>query len=362
MLSYTTERLSYNQSLNMNYLKMRTNVLLIIICTMINGLTLYSQEEIDAYSKQQIAAKNDSSLFYRINDSLTFKYKKPTKFGFIKNSLFDIYEAPQELFKRKNFPVVTGVILSSAITMCYDDKIYESSRHFGKYIGLSDRNPTTNISPLKFAKINIPNSFSSVLYYIGDGITELSVNGAFYFYGKIKNDPRALATASELAEGFLAVGVYVQVLKHATGHETPAKRSTPRGRWRWFPTLKEYHSSVPKYDAFPSGHLAMAMMTTTVVSLNYPEYRFIKPLCYSLITVCGYQMINNGVHWMSDYPFALAMGYCVGKMAVERGRIKISGSNGKGVNLINKDPERYLSIRPVYMGFGVTGVSMNFEF
>jgi hypothetical protein len=361
MQSCINDRLSLNQFVNRDYFKIRLNVVLILICITINGFTLYSQES-DDYHKHQNDNKNDSLFCYRINDSLTYKYKRPTKLGFIKNSLFDIYQAPQELFRRKNLPAVTGIIVSSAITMYYDDKIYESSRQFGKYIGLSERNPTKNISPLEDMKINIPTGFSSVLYYFGDGITELSVNGAFYLYGKIKDDTRALATASELAEGFLAVGFYVQILKHATGHETPAKRTTPRGKWRWFPSLKEYHSSVPTYDAFPSGHLAMAMMTSTVVSLNYPEYRFIKPLCYSLITICGYQMINNGVHWMSDYPFALAMGYCVGKMAVERGRIKISSSNKKTADCINKNQELFLSVRPVYMGFGVTGVSMNFEF
>jgi hypothetical protein len=333
-----------------------------IICIMINCIFLYPHDPSVTFYKQQFDAKTDSSLYYQINDSLTYKYIRPKRFGFIKNSLLDIYQSPQEIIKRKNLPAVTGVVLSSAITMYYDDKIYESSRRFGKYIGLSDRNPTYNISPASSVTINFPASFSSVLYYIGDGITELSVNGAFYLYGKIKNDARALATASELAEGFLAVGFYVQVLKHATGHETPAKRTTPRGRWRWFPTLKEYHGSVPKYDAFPSGHLAMAMMTTTVVSLNYPEYRFIKPLCYSLIAVCGYQMINNGVHWMGDYPFALAMGYCVGKMAVERGRIKISSSDEKTANLSNKNQDILLSIRPAYFGFDATGVTLNFDF
>ena len=42
-------------------------------------------------------------------------------------------------------------------------------------------------------------------------------------------------------------------------------------------TEVEYHKNVAKHDAFPSGHLAAAMASVTVMSTNYPEYRAIKP-------------------------------------------------------------------------------------
>ena len=38
------------------------------------------------------------------------------------------------------------------------------------------------------------------------------------------------------------------------------------------------------------------------------------------MTLLGLQMMNNGVHWASDYPLSITMGYYLGKIAVNRGR------------------------------------------
>ena len=62
------------------------------------------------------------------------------------------------------------------------------------------------------------------------------------------------------------------------------------------------------------------MSTVTVIANNYPEYTFVRPVGYSLMGVLGYQMLNNGVHWASDYPLAIALGYGFGKIAVRKGR------------------------------------------
>jgi hypothetical protein len=32
-----------------------------------------------------------------------------------------------------------------------------------------------------------------------------------------------------------------------------------------------------------------------------------------------FQMINNGVHWVSDYPLGIAMRYNIGKISAHRG-------------------------------------------
>jgi hypothetical protein len=38
-------------------------------------------------------------------------------------------------------------------------------------------------------------------------------------------------------------------------------------------------------------------------------------------------MLNNGVHWASDYPLSLAMGYTIAGMVLKRGRKVIHGSD-----------------------------------
>jgi len=86
------------------------------------------------------------------------------------------------------------------------------------------------------------------------------------------------------------------------------------------PDQIEYHKHVPKYDAFPSGHLATAMVMATVIAEKYPEKKFIQPIGYTLMTILSFEMVSNGVHWFSDYPLALAIGYSSGKITVFRGR------------------------------------------
>ena len=38
----------------------------------------------------------------------------------------------------------------------------------------------------------------------------------------------------------------------------------------------------------------------------------------------GYSMLNNGVHWASDYPLGIALGYAFGKLAVRNGRTRVA--------------------------------------
>jgi hypothetical protein len=40
-------------------------------------------------------------------------------------------------------------------------------------------------------------------------------------------------------------------------------------------------------------------------------------------------MINNGVHWISDYPLALGIGYLFGKIIVDEGRQRVDNNSGE---------------------------------
>ena len=87
---------------------------------------------------------------------------------------------------------------------------------------------------------------------------------------------------------------------------------------------------MPNYDAFPTGHLATAMATVTVIADNYPEYHFIRPVGYGLMGLLGYSMLNNGVHWACDYPVGIALGYAFAKIAVRNGRTRVEDARRCG--------------------------------
>jgi len=73
---------------------------------------------------------------------------------------------------------------------------------------------------------------------------------------------------------------------------------------------------------FPSGHLTTLMATITVLATNYPELKWIKPVGYSLMGILSFQMISTRVHWVSDYPIAILIGYAIGKSAANRRIVK----------------------------------------
>lgn len=304
---------------------------------------------------------SEDAQLYKINDSISYSYTKPKPLSYLKNSWKDMYELPMSVWNKESIKPALFVALSSGLLIAFDDKIYQGVRYLSDEMGLATSNNTYNFSPINNLELNVPTDLASSLYYIGDGLTELSVNAGFYIYGLITKDKRALRVANQLSEGLISIGIYVQVLKHLTMHETPERRTMPeypRGRWKFFnvtdpgASLKEYSNSVPSNDAFPSGHLATAMMTTTVIALNYPEKRWIKPVCYSLMGICGFQMVNNGVHWAGDYPLAIAMGYSLGKVIVGRGHKVVKNSPDVEESVYKIKPTWRVSPTYFYNGAG----------
>jgi hypothetical protein len=76
------------------------------------------------------------------------------------------------------------------------------------------------------------------------------------------------------------------------------------------------------------------MATVTVIKENYPEKKWIGLLGYSLIGRTGWAMVNTEVHWLSNYPLALAVGYLSGKLTtMKHKKAKIKGANDNSIIL-----------------------------
>jgi hypothetical protein len=324
------------------------------------SLISFSQVNRNIERSQLPDSLGKDSTLYSFNN-ISYLYTRPKIGSFLINAGKDFLSLPLELPKKENRTALVSVAALTGISLYYDQKIILTSQKFGKYIGLKNDVETYNLSPIKGIPLYVPASIGTSLYFIGDGTTELAIDGSFYLYGLINNDNRALRTSCELSEGIITVGIYVQLLKHLTGHEDPTNITVSGGKWRFFNSLHEYYSCVPSYDAFPSGHLATAMMTVTVLSMNYPEYTFIKPIGYSLMAICGYQMLNIGVHWMSDYPLAIAMGYAVGRTIVNKGRINVVNNSDNAMHQ-QKKIKPVFNVQPVYMGYGTAGISCSLMF
>jgi hypothetical protein len=286
--------------------------ILMCISSQLYSAPLDGQAAIDSTGgKQQV---------YRVSKNKEYIFERPGRTDFIKNAPSILQQHAGSYIQKKNVPLF-GVIAASTVALtAVDQELITSSQKFGRDVGISNFGNQMNISPVSFFDLYLPTDFGSSLYFLGDGLTHLSIDAAFFTYGLIEKDNRALQTASQSSTGYMVVGTCVQILKHSTGRESPNEATAPNGKWRVFPNQIDTFKNVPKYDAFPSGHLATAMVTVTVIGENYPEYKFIRPVGYTLLTLLSYQMMNNGVHWMSDYPLALFMGYDIGKKVVKNGR------------------------------------------
>lgn len=201
----------------------------------------------------------------------------------------------KESFQWKHAPVIAGIAISTAASIVYDDVLYKWGRSW------------YNSSPgMSFAQDRGVD--------IGDGKFQFGIALGFAAYGYVGKDSRALRTASQVTEVILAAGGVVQLLKHTTGRESPFVATTPTGRWDFFPNQIEYHKKVPHYDAFPSGHVCTALATLTVVMENYPEATWLPYVGYPAVTWLAISMVGQGIHWASDYPLSIALGYTFGQI------------------------------------------------
>ncbi len=266
-----------------------------------------------------------------VSPTVDLVYKRPRPLTFITHIPKDVVGVYKTSFRKENVPMIAMILAETALMVPADQGIIDGAKSVGRTFNIAPTSHQHTILAfnirLKSKTINFPIGFpddvNSSMYFLGDGITHTSIALGFFGYGLLKKNYRALQTGSQIAETMIASGIVVQILKHLSGRESPFASSEPGGKWRVFPNQKEYANNVPHYDAYPSGHIATAVGTVTVIAGNYPEYKLIKPIGYSLCGLLAFAMMNNGVHWASDYPLGIALGYTFAKVAVAHGRTEI---------------------------------------
>ncbi len=230
-------------------------------------------------------------------------------------------------FRWENAPLIGGIAVSTIVAVAYDDELYQPVKR--QY----EASSTTGF-------------FMDRGVDIGDGKFQFGLAAGFALYGWLGNDQRALHTASDITETILAAGGVVQLLKHLTGRESPFTATHRTGRWVLFPNQIEYAKHVPHYDAFPSGHVCTALSTLTVICERYPEATWLPYVGYPAIAWLAYSMVGQGIHWVSDYPLSIAIGYTFGRLVTHRNRF-----DGKNLSLLHPTVFPYLTTD------GVSGIT-----
>lgn len=218
-------------------------------------------------------------------------------------------------FSKEAIPGWAAIIGTTAVLYHYDEQLYSYSQKKGRDWGIGNEDNTRPaISFGGQELLRLPSDTGSALYFLGDGWTHFLIAGSVLGYGYAKDQTYEVNTGIMLIHGIFVSTIFNQVLKRSFGRESPEVKTSERGSWNLFPSFNDYNSKTASYDAMPSGHVMTATLTFTILAERYQDY---KVPIYSVggvwITALMFQMMNNGVHWASDYPLGIAMGYVIGK-------------------------------------------------
>lgn len=277
---------------------------------------------------------NDSLLLSSSASEKISSEKTPNKiewYTMITEFPGDMYQFAKAEVKKPNLPVYLTIATLTTALLVTDDKTWNASHKW-------------------YEKNSTVYSLSNFFTEVGDGRTQFGLAAAFGLYGAIASDNKSLNTASQIVEAVLSSGSIVQVFKHITGRESPYLSTRQRGMWRWFPNQIQYHKHVPAYDAYPSGHICTSVAAFVVIADNYPEQKWLTPVFTLTTAAIGIGMVNKGIHWYSDYPLGIAIGYTFGKMITKK--YAAEGDQNAASNSISFLP--YLS----EMG---TGISLTYK-
>lgn len=306
----------------------RSNTVLFAVILLAMLMTTSFGQSTEQAPKDSVSTsteKKDSS-------SVVFQhtYKMPKWYEMITNIPGDWSKYFTLTFRENKIPLYLTVAATTAATIATDDKVWQVIRK--------------NHDASSFAR-----KFDEFWTEVGDGRTQFGLAALFGAYGLISDDARAVRTASQIVQAVLASGTVVQVLKHVTGRQTPNTATSPTGKWVFFPNQIQYARHVSTYDAFPSGHLTTTLATVIVVAENYPEVWWIRPAGYVISAFVGWGLVGTGIHWYSDYPLAIALGYTFGMIAAHPEGIPSAIAGKK------------LSIMPTLVDNGF-GVSVGYSF
>ncbi len=254
-------------------------------------------------------------------------------------------------FSRDAIPGWALLLTTSWATYYYDSDLYEGTQATGRRWGLSNADKTRTVWKAgQYDLLRLPSDTNSALYFLGDGWVHIGTALAMFGTGYFGDHVRPYNTGLQMIHGMAISTIFSQAIKRSTGRETPGDRTEERGKWRPFPSTKAYDAQTSKYDAIPSGHIMTATLVFTVARGNYPEHNWwLLPTEIVYLSALGFSMVNNGVHWASDYPLGIALGYMIGKSSLRMGRQQefaeaqkearnwnlLPSFNGEGVPTVN---------------------------
>lgn len=222
-------------------------------------------------------------------------------------------------FSKESLPYWGAVLSSTALLYHYDEQLLDGAQDDGRKFGIGNEDNTKAfIRAGGQDLLRLPTDMGSFLYFLGDGWMHGGIAAGFLAAGHFGDNNYHWNTGAMIFHGMFVSTILNQTLKRSFGRESPFVKTKERGAWKMFPSFNEYNTNTARYDAMPSGHVMTTALTFTILGERYPKH---STAIYSTGAVWAgalmWQMMNNGVHWASDYPLGIAMGIVTGKMATK---------------------------------------------
>ncbi len=299
---------------------MNIKINLVLIVWFMSFNIIFARHKSPLISSQK--NKNNTHNF-TITKSTYFKDYLPKWYNVITNVPVDFYQFGKMVFNKNSIKPLTILTAITLGSMIEDQKNWENTKILCKR---------------SLFLTNITNSTVN----LGDGKWQLGAAGAAMIYGYFAKDDKVLNTSFESVEAICASGLFVQLLKHCSGRQSPADHTKPGGFWDFFPEFSEYQNNQPGFYSFPSGHITGATTILTVINENYPNVTWLKPISFAVLGSLGFSLVANDMHWYSDLPLGIAIGYCFGKIISHRYEINtVHNKNEKFsysvIPVLNKD-------------------------
>jgi membrane-associated phospholipid phosphatase len=148
------------------------------------------------------------------------------------------------------------------------------------------------------------NGLSEAVNPLGRPQRVLAVLGAAYLAGKIAGAPRLSSSAWHIATVALAAGAVNTGVKFTVGRRRPDERNDPAH----FAPLNEED----RWQAFPSGHVAIAFSLAAAIS-EETEASWVPIVSYGTASMVGWSRIYEDRHWSSDVVGGAILGIAVSR-------------------------------------------------
>jgi membrane-associated phospholipid phosphatase len=131
-----------------------------------------------------------------------------------------------------------------------------------------------------------------------------------YAVGLFARNQWIRTTGRQLIQALIYGGTLTMGMRYAIGRKRPYTSENDQYEFETF-------TSDGELQAFPSGHMVVAMTSSTILAEKIDTW-WARAILYPFAMLTGYARMYNDKHWLSDIIFGTALGYGSAKFVLNQ--------------------------------------------